>query len=69
MQNRFRRSEPELRGPKNGLSIGPQSSREVPSVALSAQIPIPPEVAKSGRHGLQSAARNPWPLARERPIH
>eukprot|EP00969_Alexandrium_andersonii_P298819 13209587-Alexandrium_andersonii.AAC.1 len=27
MQHRFRRSEPELRGPKNSLNIGARSSR------------------------------------------
>eukprot|EP00969_Alexandrium_andersonii_P256455 11337010-Alexandrium_andersonii.AAC.1 len=42
MQNRLRRSDPELRGPRNGLNIGPPSSRGVRSVALFAHSPNPP---------------------------
>eukprot|EP00969_Alexandrium_andersonii_P174463 7713710-Alexandrium_andersonii.AAC.1 len=39
MKNRFRRSELELRGPRNDLRIGPRSSRGVRSAAFLAQIP------------------------------
>eukprot|EP00969_Alexandrium_andersonii_P127178 5621067-Alexandrium_andersonii.AAC.1 len=39
MQNRFGRSELELRRPKNGLKNGPRSSQVVNSVQPSAQIP------------------------------
>eukprot|EP00969_Alexandrium_andersonii_P373856 15484956-Alexandrium_andersonii.AAC.1 len=39
MQNRFRRSKLELRGPRNGLEMGPRSSRGVHSARFSAQIP------------------------------
>eukprot|EP00969_Alexandrium_andersonii_P009439 412485-Alexandrium_andersonii.AAC.1 len=39
MQKRSRHSNLELRGPKSGLTIGPQSSRGVPSAPLFAQIP------------------------------
>eukprot|EP00969_Alexandrium_andersonii_P046765 2051837-Alexandrium_andersonii.AAC.1 len=36
-QNRLRRSEPELRGPRNGLRIGPRSYRGVRSAPFLAQ--------------------------------
>eukprot|EP00969_Alexandrium_andersonii_P290392 12835465-Alexandrium_andersonii.AAC.1 len=36
-QNRFRRSNLELREPRNGLKIGPRSSRGVCSPPLFAQ--------------------------------
>eukprot|EP00969_Alexandrium_andersonii_P103956 4587041-Alexandrium_andersonii.AAC.1 len=39
MQNGFKRSELELRGPRNGLTIGLRSSRKVHSAPFSAQIP------------------------------
>eukprot|EP00969_Alexandrium_andersonii_P314868 13910586-Alexandrium_andersonii.AAC.1 len=38
MQHRFRRSELELRGPRNGLSIYPRSFRSVRYVPLFALI-------------------------------
>eukprot|EP00969_Alexandrium_andersonii_P250751 11082547-Alexandrium_andersonii.AAC.1 len=38
-QNRFRRSNLEVRGPRNGLKIGPPSSRGVRSAPFLAQIP------------------------------
>eukprot|EP00969_Alexandrium_andersonii_P241681 10672875-Alexandrium_andersonii.AAC.1 len=38
MQNRFTRSNLELRGPKSGLKIGPRSSRGVRSAPFLAQI-------------------------------
>eukprot|EP00969_Alexandrium_andersonii_P220465 9737953-Alexandrium_andersonii.AAC.1 len=45
-QHRFRRSSLDLRGPRNGLEMGPRSSRGVRSVPLLAQIPNLP--AKAG---------------------
>eukprot|EP00969_Alexandrium_andersonii_P362175 15459131-Alexandrium_andersonii.AAC.1 len=39
---RFRRSELELRGPRNCLDIGSQSSRGVHSAHLFVLIPNPP---------------------------
>eukprot|EP00969_Alexandrium_andersonii_P069958 3087975-Alexandrium_andersonii.AAC.1 len=41
MQNRFRRSELELRGPRSGLKICPRSARGVHSARLFAPIPNP----------------------------
>eukprot|EP00969_Alexandrium_andersonii_P147785 6534063-Alexandrium_andersonii.AAC.1 len=49
LQNRFRRSKFELRGPRNDLEIGPRSSRWVRSAQLFAQIPNPP--TKAGLEG------------------
>eukprot|EP00969_Alexandrium_andersonii_P247996 10958783-Alexandrium_andersonii.AAC.1 len=42
MQNRFRRSNLELRGPRSGLKICPRSSRGVRSAQLCMEIPNPP---------------------------
>eukprot|EP00969_Alexandrium_andersonii_P088658 3911973-Alexandrium_andersonii.AAC.1 len=41
MQNHLRRSELELRGPRNGLEIGPRSSLGVRSARSFTQIPNP----------------------------
>eukprot|EP00969_Alexandrium_andersonii_P373248 15483559-Alexandrium_andersonii.AAC.1 len=38
-QNRFRRAELELRGPRNDLEIDPRSSRGVRSVPSFVEIP------------------------------
>eukprot|EP00969_Alexandrium_andersonii_P356309 15446277-Alexandrium_andersonii.AAC.1 len=51
-QNRFTRSNLELRGPRNGLKIGTRSSRGVRAAPLLAQIPNPP--TKSAIEGVQS---------------
>eukprot|EP00969_Alexandrium_andersonii_P167510 7405012-Alexandrium_andersonii.AAC.1 len=48
-QNRFKRSNLELRRPKNGLNIGPRSSRGARSAPFSAQIPNLP--TKAGLEG------------------
>eukprot|EP00969_Alexandrium_andersonii_P352610 15438051-Alexandrium_andersonii.AAC.1 len=50
MQNRFRRSDLEPRGPKDGLKSGPRSSRGVRSAPLLAQIPNLP-TKRAGRAG------------------
>eukprot|EP00969_Alexandrium_andersonii_P104853 4626192-Alexandrium_andersonii.AAC.1 len=42
MQNRDKSSELELRWPRNGLKIGPRSSRGVRSAPWTAQTPNPP---------------------------
>eukprot|EP00969_Alexandrium_andersonii_P216184 9548652-Alexandrium_andersonii.AAC.1 len=42
MQNRFKRANLELRGPKSGLEIGPRSSRRGRSAPCFAQIQNPP---------------------------
>eukprot|EP00969_Alexandrium_andersonii_P308927 13652968-Alexandrium_andersonii.AAC.1 len=42
MQIRFTRSNLELRGHRNGLEIGPRSSRWLHSAPLVAQVPNPP---------------------------
>eukprot|EP00969_Alexandrium_andersonii_P242926 10731568-Alexandrium_andersonii.AAC.1 len=39
MQNRFRRSCLELRGPRSGLKLGPRSSRGMRFAPILAQIP------------------------------
>eukprot|EP00969_Alexandrium_andersonii_P154715 6839768-Alexandrium_andersonii.AAC.1 len=49
MQNRFRRSNLELCGPRNGLNMGPRSSRRVHVAALSVEIPNLP--TKAGLEG------------------
>eukprot|EP00969_Alexandrium_andersonii_P148372 6558620-Alexandrium_andersonii.AAC.1 len=67
MQTRFRRSELELRGPRNGLGIGPRSSRGVHSEQLFAQIRNLPtrawiewsEVANSQAAGSNPQSSNP----------
>eukprot|EP00969_Alexandrium_andersonii_P154504 6829516-Alexandrium_andersonii.AAC.1 len=46
IQNRFRRSNLEVRGPRNDSEIGPRSSRGVRSAPFSAQIPNPPTKAE-----------------------
>eukprot|EP00969_Alexandrium_andersonii_P041221 1807401-Alexandrium_andersonii.AAC.1 len=64
-QHRFRRSNLELRGPKNGLNIGLQRSRGVLSVPQFAQIPnLPTKVGPEGVQGRelansQAPIRNP----------
>eukprot|EP00969_Alexandrium_andersonii_P067641 2984053-Alexandrium_andersonii.AAC.1 len=50
MQNRLRRSDLELRGPRNDLKVCPRSSRRVPSAQFCAEIPNPP--AKAGLEGV-----------------
>eukprot|EP00969_Alexandrium_andersonii_P308339 13629044-Alexandrium_andersonii.AAC.1 len=45
MQNRFLRSNLELRGPRKNLKIGPPSSRAVRSAPFSAQSPNLPTKA------------------------
>eukprot|EP00969_Alexandrium_andersonii_P347680 15372319-Alexandrium_andersonii.AAC.1 len=46
LQPCFRRSDVELRGPRNGLKTGPRSRPRVQSASLLEQIPDPP--TKSG---------------------
>eukprot|EP00969_Alexandrium_andersonii_P350383 15433128-Alexandrium_andersonii.AAC.1 len=41
VQRHFRRSELELRGPRDGLKFGPRNSRWVHPARLFAQIPNP----------------------------
>eukprot|EP00969_Alexandrium_andersonii_P021850 956122-Alexandrium_andersonii.AAC.1 len=49
MCNRFGCSELELRRPKNGINIGPRSSREVHSAKLLVLIPnLPTNVGSEG---------------------
>eukprot|EP00969_Alexandrium_andersonii_P282635 12494857-Alexandrium_andersonii.AAC.1 len=81
LQRRFKRSELELRGPMNGLNMGPRSSPGVSSASFSAQIPNPrTNTALEGvrSHELRNSRtpirnppirnpRNPWLLARGKP--
>eukprot|EP00969_Alexandrium_andersonii_P070333 3104255-Alexandrium_andersonii.AAC.1 len=60
MQNRFGRSELELRELRNSLEIGPRSSRGVRSAPLFAQMPNPPLVQASGRAGGASRGGGSW---------
>eukprot|EP00969_Alexandrium_andersonii_P011506 500939-Alexandrium_andersonii.AAC.1 len=52
MQNRFRRSNLELRGPKTAIEICPRSSRGVRSAQFLAQTPNPP--TKADLEGVRS---------------
>eukprot|EP00969_Alexandrium_andersonii_P176143 7788374-Alexandrium_andersonii.AAC.1 len=77
-----RRSNLELRGPKNGLKLGPRSSQGVRSAAFSAQIPnLRTNAGLEGVRGCEIAESqapirnppirnpcNPWRLAREKPV-
>eukprot|EP00969_Alexandrium_andersonii_P348759 15420737-Alexandrium_andersonii.AAC.1 len=82
MQNRFTRSNLELRGSRNGLKLCPRSSRAVRSAQLFVEIPNLPMKAGLGgeSEGAKSPTRmlairnpqirnprNPCFLARERP--
>eukprot|EP00969_Alexandrium_andersonii_P095425 4215975-Alexandrium_andersonii.AAC.1 len=49
MQNRFGRSNLELRGPKSGLKMGSRSSRGVRSAVFFVEIPSLP--TKAGLEG------------------
>eukprot|EP00969_Alexandrium_andersonii_P297789 13161512-Alexandrium_andersonii.AAC.1 len=60
MQNRFTRSNLELRRPKNGLKIGTRSSRGVRSAQLLVEIPNLPT-----NMGLEGVRRRE--LAKSRP--
>eukprot|EP00969_Alexandrium_andersonii_P017275 755211-Alexandrium_andersonii.AAC.1 len=42
LQNRFRRSEPELHGPESGIEVGPRTSPGLRSAPLLVQIPNSP---------------------------
>eukprot|EP00969_Alexandrium_andersonii_P191080 8440633-Alexandrium_andersonii.AAC.1 len=81
MQHRFRHSELELRGPRNGLKISPRSSRRVRSAPRFVQFPNSrTQAGVEGVRGRESAPSrppirnppvrnpcNPWLLARESP--
>eukprot|EP00969_Alexandrium_andersonii_P258484 11428708-Alexandrium_andersonii.AAC.1 len=82
MQNRFKRSNLELRGPRNGLKSGPRGSRGVCSAPFPAQNPDLPttawpewirrgESAQSHTQIRNAPIRNPCnplPLVREGPV-
>eukprot|EP00969_Alexandrium_andersonii_P333415 14735093-Alexandrium_andersonii.AAC.1 len=65
MQNRSKRSNLELRGPKNGCKLGPRSSRGVRSAQFLVEIANPPmkwaiEGFRSHRiSGKRAPIRNP----------
>ena len=62
MRNCLRRSKLELRGPRNGLEIGPRSSRGVRSAPFFAQMPNLPTKRAGGRAGGASRVdRGPGP--------
>eukprot|EP00969_Alexandrium_andersonii_P047928 2103263-Alexandrium_andersonii.AAC.1 len=54
MRNRIRRSEHELRGPTQGLEVGPRSSRGVPSAQSFTQMSNPPTKRAGERAGWPS---------------
>eukprot|EP00969_Alexandrium_andersonii_P183079 8089146-Alexandrium_andersonii.AAC.1 len=66
MQHRRRRSELELRGPRNGLETGPQRSGGLRSAPLFVQILNPP--TKAGTEGVRSreSARSQAPVRNPR---
>eukprot|EP00969_Alexandrium_andersonii_P207513 9167514-Alexandrium_andersonii.AAC.1 len=51
VQNRFRHSNLELRGPRKDINIGPRSSRRVRSAPFFVEIPNPP--TKAGLEGVR----------------
>eukprot|EP00969_Alexandrium_andersonii_P157606 6965399-Alexandrium_andersonii.AAC.1 len=60
VQHRFRRSELELRGSRNGLKTSPWCSSGTRPVLPSVQIPKPPAKAGlEGPEGAQSLTREP----------
>eukprot|EP00969_Alexandrium_andersonii_P027645 1206503-Alexandrium_andersonii.AAC.1 len=60
MRNRFRPSNRELRGPRNGLNIGPRSSRGVRYAQLFVEIPkLPTQAGLERVRGRETANSDP----------